>query len=295
MPTYVIPGCNCCGGGGGNQPPGGCSGPFVRGSGGEWCGCECNCCPPPCCAVTWTFECGTPVADYASGCDCVLDAPEPEEEEDEEEPMELMAGPDGLPDFPDFDFAPISSPDGQFVFALGSTCSIPCQTLVVCVSTDACCIEYDGGGVYNVGSGNVCAYICGGGGAFSNDCECNVVNAPQPVAMLSEYDDCMGFTVYVNGEEGCAYVPDGGGVGVSLESGNGMCCPCCLVDGPTCPTASLMSRRRMLLQKRQQKINKGRRNGILTKRNAVPPIRLRITRAKPTFVPRTAYRRPDPP
>lgn len=174
-----------------------------------------------------------------------------------------------LPLFPDFVFEPISSPDGQFVFALGSTCSVPCQTVTVTLTSEACCLELDEGTVYNVGSGNVCASVSGGGGT-------------------DPYTTCGTISVMVNGTPDCAYVPDGGTVSVSITSQFGDCCPCCQISGPTCGGTAM--RQKAAVYRRQMAINKGRRNGVLMNKNAVRNIKLRLTRSKTTSAPQPASR-----
>lgn len=164
----------------------GCVPPYCHGTGG-FCGCNCRCCPPPCCPVIAVyFDCGAlRTQDNPAGCDPPTSFAETAWSNLE---LEFPA-----PELPDFSDKPIFSADGSFTLGCGSVpCSIPCRT--VCVELKCggfglpcCCLELLGGKIFSVGNGYVTAptTIDMGGGCgigtvlingspppvFVNDCE----------------------------------------------------------------------------------------------------------------------------
>ncbi len=132
----------------------GCQPPYCHGTGG-FCGCNCKCCPPPCCPVIAVyFDCGsTQSPDNPQGCP-------PSVSLWEDLPLELPLPQD---DLPDFFKGPIFSEDRKFTLGLGSIpCSIPCQTICVeirCGGFDlpCCCLELLDGRIFSVGNGYVTA------------------------------------------------------------------------------------------------------------------------------------------
>ena len=198
----------------------GCTPPFVNGSGG-WCNCNCNCCPPPSCAsVTVQFQCGTTTDNWDgdpnnnTGCSCTSTS------------FRLRNAPKTIA-FPKFDLRPISSPDGNFVFALGGSCSVPCTSVTVTVTTTGCGFVVSGGSITHVGSGTVTASASPSSGSGS----------------------CSTLTPSVNGTENSATVADGGGVSITLDSSDGSCCPCCQIGNPSCGGSSMMKWKNTLRMK----------------------------------------------
>ncbi len=137
----------------------GCQPPYCHGTGG-FCGCNCNCCPPPCCPVISVyFDCGTPYNDPDNLAGCHFDAmPFATTAWDN-----LEIQPQVSPDLPNFSDTPIFSENGDFTLGCGSVpCSIPCST--VCVEVECggfgmpcCCLELLDGKIYSVGNGYVTA------------------------------------------------------------------------------------------------------------------------------------------
>lgn len=172
-----------------------CEPPYCHGTG-DGCGCNCKCCPPPCCdTLTYTYQCGSSIADFPTGgCDC----------EEEGSPMRIV----NPFRFPTFSSEPISD-DSDFVFALAAGCSVPCATVTVTVTTSGCCMEES---ETAIGGGTISASISGGPGG-----ECGTliatVNGDDDSSVV---EDCTTFTIAVRKEGGTA------------------CCTCCRVAGPVC-------------------------------------------------------------
>lgn len=183
----------------------GCEGPFKNGTGG-WCGCNCKCCPPPCCQIISVyFQCGAPLTpENPYGCDfeesCASFTPmscDP--------PLSFMP-----PQIPKFNLKPIVSEDKKFTLGGGSTtCSVPCDT--VCVEVycggilPCCCLQLIGGIIYAVGNG--------------------YVTAPSTV----EIPGCGEANVLLNGMTPPIFVLDGEIVTVTLtfDPEYPECCCCC--------------------------------------------------------------------
>lgn len=130
----------------------GCQPPYCHGTGG-FCGCNCKCCPPPCCPVISVyFQCCQPM------------------------PLELTQSAatslawDNLPlngpileKLPEFSEEPIISEDGNFSLGFGSgPPSCPCVTTCVELQCGGfgmpcCCLELLDGVIYSVGNGYVTA------------------------------------------------------------------------------------------------------------------------------------------
>jgi hypothetical protein len=223
-----------------------CTPPLCNGTG-SWCGCNCQCCPPPgcCTGVTQTWECGTTSGAWEgpppnNGCDCI-----------DQTASQLMwaglnlaEGEIEIP-FPNFNFGMVQDEpeeDGGFVWALQG-CSIPCASVSVSISTTGCCLQVSGNSITVVGSGTVSASAGSGPG------------------------DCGAITVYVNGSPGSAALNNCDGVTISLSPANGACCSCCLVN-TTC-SGTLFAP--IIL--RQQNIQAGTNKVYLNKRNLLERIR----------------------
>jgi hypothetical protein len=160
-----------------------CIPPYVNGIAPSFCGCkiECvKCCPPPCCtSITLTYEIGPPYDEEETpeGCKCedptpaapAPSAPSPtpgilarDAEEENWETVNL--GTHVIP-FPKFRNQIKDAPE-NFVFALAGSCSVPCETISIDLTTDGCCIEIVGQSGSNfgpnvemraVGDGNISA------------------------------------------------------------------------------------------------------------------------------------------
>jgi hypothetical protein len=169
----------------------GCQGPFCHGTGG-WCGCNCKCCPPPCCPVIAVrFSCGS---------DCGPHAMAPQFPA-----VQWNVPSQPLPKLPDFSLGPIISEDGTFSFH-NTNCSIPCET--VCVelrcggSLPCCCLELLNGQILAVGNG--------------------YVTAPTTVNIT----DCGIGYVYINGLPPPVFVQDCELITVSIVTSDPLCCIC---------------------------------------------------------------------
>lgn len=227
----------------------GCQGPYKRGSGG-FCGCNCGCCPPPCCCnVAVYFDCGAPATDsFPAGCEfttpeCV--------------PTPLWANLD-LPKFesiPEFSKKPIMSDDKKFIFGQGAaTCSVPCETVCVPIYCDnatgypCCCIEIDNGILYSVGNG--------------------YIGAPDTV-LLPEGCDTSFATVLINGSPAPVFVCDGEQINVTLQLDGEVCCCCEPVGVSCCPcptvSMSMAKPRRALWRSKIDSLGKLRVNPLTRK------------------------------
>lgn len=173
----------------------GCQPPFCHGTGG-FCGCNCKCCPPPCCpCIMVYFQCCPPSTLALAVSPGEFDAPATTWDN---LPLEIP-----IPELPDFNSKPIFSIDGRFTLGFGSVPSTcPCETICVEIKCGGnmmpcCCLELLNGIIYSVGNGYVTApttvIIPGCGVAtvyinglpppvFVNDCEeiivTLVVNSP---------------------------------------------------------------------------------------------------------------------
>lgn len=191
----------------------GCQGPFCHGTGG-WCGCNCKCCPPPCCnVISVYFECGSTATETnPDGCETVnlwdhLDLPGPPQ------------------DMPSFTNERIISKDGKFVFgATAGDCSVPCETVCVPVTVGptmpACCLELLAGRIYSVGNGYVTAPA-----------------TIDPNNGIYPYD-CQLYNVKLNGQEPPIFVNDCEEIIVTLEPVS-ECCECTQVDIRCAPCSSV--------------------------------------------------------
>lgn len=202
----------------------GCQPPYCHGTGG-FCGCNCNCCPPPCCPVIAAyFDCGALRSPLnPAGCDF---------------PTPFAATWDNLhlqtpvPDeLPDFNNNPIFSADGDFTLGCGSVpCSIPCRTVCVelrCggMGMPCCCLELLDGVIYAVGNG--------------------YVTAPTTVDM----GDCGIGTVLINGLPPPVFVEDCEIITVeivtqilTIDAGSCPCmCRCTLIDLQCAPCFTPMA------------------------------------------------------
>lgn len=212
----------------------GCSGPFKYGvTGNPVCGCSCpesKCCPPACCnSATLTYEIGTSYDILSSGCKCDTPSPMAEPRDirlhDEIDWDAPFGGKKKIP-FPNFSQETQKEMlgDDDFVFSLGSSCSVPCATIDVVLTTLGCCLEVIGTGpgatVRAVGYGKVSASYGSAG--------CN-------------------FMVMVNGTKDGAVLNDGDVVQVTIEamSPNSECCQSCLIN-VACTSAHNYARRNLV-------------------------------------------------
>lgn len=176
-----------------------CVPPYCHGTG-DWCGCNCRCCPPPCCdLIRLTYHCGS----HTSGCglgeesfECVCDGP-------------VLGGFTELAEFPTFDQEAFlfSLKDNELAAQLfggpsSVPCSVPCQPIYVDLITDGCCLEILGGTIYAVGSGIVSASIaaspdcgfCGANGpTISTDC-CGEIPEILAAKISSSGGCCLDYT-----------------------------------------------------------------------------------------------------
>lgn len=201
-----------------------CDGPFLYGvKANPYCGCQCDtkCCPPPCCSsVIIKYEIGSDYsAEFLEGCDCVLDAPvgmyiggsTSDNWETRLQDKKLIP-------FPKFNKEIVrkKSSDG-FVFALGSSCSIPCEVVDVTLTTTGCCLEVLGGGTPTTNYPANTGIRTVGDGTVS--------------ATYGAAGDCT-FTLNINGSGSSVYLTDGTSVSVTLTMNgpNAICCNYCQVE-----------------------------------------------------------------
>lgn len=188
----------------------GCSPPYCHGTGG-WCGCNCQCCPPPCCPVVAVyFDCGAPQSEQNPE-GCVFSPPAFAAS------WNNIQVPLPAP-IPEFSKKPIISDDRKYIFGAGvSNCSVPCQTVCVelkCGGNDmpCCCIEILDGKILSVGNG--------------------YVTAPATVELPS----CLNATVLINGLPPPVFVQDCQEIVVTLITEND-CCSCEQIDVKCAPCA----------------------------------------------------------
>ncbi len=200
----------------------GCQPPYCHGTGG-WCGCNCNCCPPPCCPIIAVyFECGT-----ACASPTMLNAHIPTKTAWDNLPIQ------GLPpsEIPGFDPTPILSENGRFSFG-NSPCSIPCETKCVELSCNGfgmpcCCLELLDGKIYSVGNGYVDA-----------------------VDTITLQEDCgQTGTVLINGQPPPVFVQDCEEIIVTIVPEDPTCCDCKQVD-VQCAPCSLMANKKPLWKRK---------------------------------------------
>ena len=212
----------------------GCQGPYCHGTGG-WCGCNCKCCPPPCCPhISVYFACGSPSNDCK-------DTPPPHAMANWNVKLKSLKE----TNLPDFDPTPIISDDGRFTFGSGNDpCpSIPCTTICVELScggmTPCCCLELLEGKIYAVGNGHV--------------------TAPESVPIPDPQGNCGDATVLINGKTPPVFVHDCDEIKVTISSDS--CCPCdqIAVRCAPCPT-SLASRKALFKRKVDQRTGKPKIN-----------------------------------
>lgn len=178
-----------------------CVPPYSLGTG-VGCGCNCKCCPPDPCYTSWTYTylCGTSSSSWTTppppntGCVC------------ESVPPTFRAP--GLDiAFPEFDYPSMLKNEGGFVFALNDTgppsCSIPCVTVTITVTTSGCCLYGSDFSFGAVGAGTVSVTTSGG--------------------------PCGSFEVSINGSGNSVTVDDGESISISITTPAAECCSCCLV------------------------------------------------------------------
>ena len=204
----------------------GCQPPYCHGTGG-FCGCNCKCCPPPCCPVIAVyFDCGalcTPL--NPEGCNPCETTPFAAK-------WDSLALQTPVPEnLPEFNNKPIFSAGGDFTLGCGSIpCSIPCRTVCIeikCGGLDmpCCCLELIDGVIYAVGNG--------------------YVTAPTTVDM----EDCGIGTILINGLPPPVFVNDCEIITVqiiteilTIEAGSCPCaCECCLIDIKCAPCITPMA------------------------------------------------------
>lgn len=221
-----------------------CEGPFKNGIAGDpVCGCSCadsKCCPPPCCtSVSLFFELGPAYdeIDYPEGCKCEDPTP-PEEpapllrELSEKENWETINIGSHLIPFPKFKKKSNKNLD-NYVFALGGSCSLPCEVLEIQLTVDSCCIEIVDG---TEGQTN-----------FNPDVSLRMVGDGLVFATYNA-GDCE-FDLVINGttiteEEDSVFVADGDPIVVSLEpkGKNADCCTPCWIDTQCTPSSILATK-----------------------------------------------------
>ncbi len=203
----------------------GCQGPFCHGTGG-WCGCDCNCCPPPCCpAISVYFDCGTPRSStFPLGCGSSSGTSGTAQGFAALWPELQLPGPPQ--EMPEFGTNPVLSMTGQFAF--GSTrgnCSVPCETLCVTVQpggvTPICCIE-----LLRDTNGNKVMVAVGNG----------YVTGPTQIIDNRTGSNCSTIQVKINGAVAPVWVNDCDVIRVTLEPGD--CCTCTQLDMRCAPCPS---------------------------------------------------------
>jgi hypothetical protein len=197
----------------------GCSGPFCHGKGG-WCGCNCKCCPPPCCPVIAVFfDCGAPqTPQNPQGC---VFSPPMSAWDDIQVPLPAP--------MPEFSRKPIVSDDKRYAFGQSvSNCSVPCETICVelrCGGSDkpCCCLELLNGKIFSVGNG--------------------YVTAPSTVSIPG----CETADVYINGFPPPVFVNDCEEIHVTIVTEND-CCQCQQIDATCslCPVSLRYARQKPL-------------------------------------------------
>lgn len=191
----------------------GCQGPYCHGTGG-FCGCNCKCCPPPCCPVISVyFQCCPPPS---SG---LTSQPAPATSWDNL-PVDIPIA----KELPDFTSKPIFSEDKRFILGLGSNPpSCPCETTCVelqCgTNLPCCCLELLGGIIYSVGNG--------------------YVTAPSTI----EVPNCGMANVFINGLSPPVFVNDCEEINVSLVVTDMSCCPtqCVQIEALCSPCPLMMT------------------------------------------------------
>lgn len=180
----------------------GCQGPFCHGKGG-FCGCNCKCCPPPCCpCIMVYFQCCPPPTLGVSPGE--LSSPVTTWDN---LPLEIP-----IPELPGFNSTPIFSTDKRFTLGFESvTGSCPCETVCVkikCGGFDlpCCCLELLDGIIYSVGNG--------------------YVTAPTTVII----PECGEATVYINGSPPPVFVNDCEPIVVTLVVTLVVDSPCCATE-----------------------------------------------------------------
>lgn len=199
----------------------GCQPPYRNGTGG-FCGCNCKCCPPKCCAkISVYFRCGAPQSD-ANPSGCVFTTPSCT-------PVGMAEPPLTFPDLPEFNFDPILSEDNNFTLGGGSLfCSVPCQTICVEIKcggiTPCCCLQLKNGKILAVGNG--------------------YVTSPTTASVPG----CQDANVYINGFPPPVFINDGDEVVVTLVTNDTFCC-CCEQINAVCGPCALMTRKPLWVRK----------------------------------------------
>lgn len=213
------------------ETPGECCGYFKYGQPGkaknpkQQCFADCcgHMCPPEdCCKViTINYQCGSTVQQYPpSGCPCVYNGINFH--------GILYKKKNNLPPMPSFDLENKTYSDS--IFSLYD-CSIPCNEIVVTITTSGCCLYMSGQSIYAVGPGTVTASLSTGSSAETP--------TETPTETPSPGSDCGNLLLTINGVEGnSVYVQDGESISISLIPQNSDCCQCCEVSR-SCGTTSL--------------------------------------------------------
>lgn len=210
----------------------GCQGPFVNGTGG-FCGCDCKCCPPPCCPIVAVyFDCGSPKSDdNPQGCTFSMSLAPDSTPLWADLNLQLP-----IPELPEFSKEPIRSKDGRFKLGNGSVpCSVPCANICVELkcgggSTPCCCLQIKDGKILSVGNG--------------------YVTAPTTVPIDN---DCTQATVLLNGNPPPIFVNDGAEIIVTLIPDHTDCCQCQQVNVlcAPCPKSMGFASKQIPLWKRK--------------------------------------------
>lgn len=218
-----------------------CTPPYCLGTG-DYCGCNCKCCPPNPCYTSWTYIylCGSSISEYPAGCDCTPIT---------SVPAMKNPGPSLGVDFPDFDFpefkdAEENGTEKKFTFSVGGGgCSIPCSTTVITLTTTGCCLYGSGFSFIAVGAGTVTLSGCG--------------------------EACEGqFVCSINGQGTSVNVADCDPVSVSISPPSSSCCSCCLVSS----SGTLLNPGAALAYSTRD-VSTGRRKNFINTRNLIEKMR----------------------
>ncbi len=179
--------------------------------GGDWCGCDCYCCPPDGCHsyVGISFDCGSPndpndEVPFLGGCACLPPV------------SSFMMRPSTSL----FDDDPkVTKPQKEDEIQALAECEIPCGGYLVTLTTTGCCFLVDGQTITHIGTGTVTANVS--------------AEACAPTAS-------------VNGGGSSVAVGDCEGVSVSLSASE-PCCDCCN-PGTIVSTGFRMTSTRMVME-----------------------------------------------
>ena len=198
----------------------GCNGPYVNGTTGSWCGCNCKCCPPPdmipCIHYPFSYI-PPPVAPYID----VEEVPINEVENYNDYGLELPGPPQTMPTF-DLNPIKINSLGGPGpVGECTTVCTLTDVYLTKAPTNAVCGFQIKGCAAYAVGNGYV-----------------TITPATYTQA------GCGTATLQVNGSNSPAYVTDGSLINLTLVydvGWNPACCACVEGCPGTCTIATMNS------------------------------------------------------